>query len=612
MHAPLGRDEVPQAFLLAPKVPTEPLDSLSRATSRTHLRAGHRVLAHLAPRQSSALEHDQLVLTWCGQSTRPMLWRRWRPAPSRWSMHRRQPTAGPHRTKRVTTRERPWDTARLRTFLRDRVLQGHEPTPELAAILLVYLVQGVVGLSRLATVFFLKDELQLSPSQLAMISGIQILPWTIKPLYGFLSDAVPLFGYHRRSYLSLAGAIGALSWLGLALWAHTPLQALVCTTAASLAVAVSDVVADGIVVERVRGSPQERAGSLQSLCWGTSALGSLVTAYFSGSLLERFAPRQIFAITAVFPLMISATSFFIEERRFSDDGLPIDVTLADHQTVQGTERPLRANKTNRYGQQVSRDARELLGKLWVAIRQPSILYPTAFVFLWQSTPSAETAFFYYMTNALQFQPEFLGRIRVVSSAAMLLGVVVYNRFLKKIPIKSVLRWSTVLSVPLGMSQLILVTGWNVRWGIPNTWFVLGDAAVLTALGQVAFMPTLVLAARLCPPGAESVVFATLMSLYNASGFVGTELGALLTQAFGITDHDFRNLWALIVICNLSSLLPLVFIDFLDRAPTANDEELPSSVTTSVVADDLDSLDGLERGRFPPAGSRQKVDPPARP
>jgi folate/biopterin transporter len=492
------------------------------------------------------------------------------------------------------------------------VLQGHEPTPELAAILLVYLVQGVVGLSRLATVFFLKDELQLSPSQLAMISGIQILPWTIKPLYGFLSDAVPLFGYHRRSYLSLAGAIGALSWLGLALWAHTPLQALVCTTAASLAVAVSDVVADGIVVERVRGSPQERAGSLQSLCWGTSALGSLVTAYFSGSLLERFAPRQIFAITAVFPLMISATSFFIEERRFSDDGLPIDVTLADHQTVQGTERPLRANKTNRYGQQVSRDARELLGKLWVAIRQPSILYPTAFVFLWQSTPSAETAFFYYMTNALQFQPEFLGRIRVVSSAAMLLGVVVYNRFLKKIPIKSVLRWSTVLSVPLGMSQLILVTGWNVRWGIPNTWFVLGDAAVLTALGQVAFMPTLVLAARLCPPGAESVVFATLMSLYNASGFVGTELGALLTQAFGITDHDFRNLWALIVICNLSSLLPLVFIDFLDRAPTANDEELPSSVTTSVVADDLDSLDGLERGRFPPAGSRQKVDPPARP
>ncbi len=37
-----------------------------------------------------------------------------------------------------------------------------------------------------------------------------------------------------------------------------------------------------------------------------------------------------------------------------------------------------------------------------------------------------------------------------------------------------------------------------QWGLSNELFVLGDSLVLTVLGQVSFMPVLVLAARLCP------------------------------------------------------------------------------------------------------------------
>jgi hypothetical protein len=32
----------------------------------------------------------------------------------------------------------------------------------------------------------------------------------VKPLYGFISDSVPLFGYRRRSYLAVCGFLGAL------------------------------------------------------------------------------------------------------------------------------------------------------------------------------------------------------------------------------------------------------------------------------------------------------------------------------------------------------------------------------------------------------------------
>ena len=94
--------------------------------------------------------------------------------------------------------------------------------------------------------------------------------------------------------------------------------------------------------------------------------------------------------------------------------------------------------------------------------------------------------------------------------------------------------------PLGLSQVLLTTHLNRSLGIPDEAFVLGDSAVLAALGQVAFMPTLVLAAKLCPPGAEGTLFASLMSIYNFSGTVASELGALLTSAFWRSRRPVRQ------------------------------------------------------------------------
>lgn len=36
-------------------------------------------------------------------------------------------------------------------------------------------------------------------------------PQVVKPVYGFLSDTVPLFGYRRRSYLVICGLLGELN-----------------------------------------------------------------------------------------------------------------------------------------------------------------------------------------------------------------------------------------------------------------------------------------------------------------------------------------------------------------------------------------------------------------
>lgn len=42
---------------------------------------------------------------------------------------------------------------KFKGFLTEKVFFGNEPTPELIAILLVYVVQGILGLARLAVSF---------------------------------------------------------------------------------------------------------------------------------------------------------------------------------------------------------------------------------------------------------------------------------------------------------------------------------------------------------------------------------------------------------------------------------------------------------------------------
>ncbi|MGC9528225.1 MAG: folate/biopterin family MFS transporter [Limnospira sp.] len=433
----------------------------------------------------------------------------------------------------------------IKAFIKKNIFFGNDPSLELVAILAVYFVQGILGLARLAVSFFLKDDLGMSPAETAALFGIVAIPWVIKPVFGFLSDGLPIFGYRRRPYLILSGLLGTLSWIALATVVSHPVTATIAIALSSLSVAISDVIVDSLVVERARNESIGNIGSLQSLCWGTSAVGGLITAYLSGYLLEAFSARTVFLITATFPLLVSAVAGAIAEDRVSN--------VSNRETVKSQIKQLRG-----------------------AITQKSIWLPTAFVFLWQATPTADSAFFYFSTNELGFQPEFLGRVRLITSIASLVGIWLFQRFFKSVPFRKIFLGSTLISSALGMTMLLLVTHANRSLGIDDHWFSLGDSLILTVAGQIAYMPVLVLAARLCPPGVEATLFALLMSIANLAGLLSHESGALLTYLLGVTETNFDNLWLLVVITNLTTLLPLPLIDWLPQVSARGEEEVPSS------------------------------------
>src|SRR5688572_1700111 len=78
----------------------------------------------------------------------------------------------------------------------------------------VYFVQGIAepntGLIAQPLVSMLRTW-DYSAADISRFATLLALPWSLKPLYGLLTDFVPLFGYRRKSYLLLTSGVTAAS-----------------------------------------------------------------------------------------------------------------------------------------------------------------------------------------------------------------------------------------------------------------------------------------------------------------------------------------------------------------------------------------------------------------
>lgn len=82
-------------------------------------------------------------------------------------------------------------------------------------VVIVYGInQGVsIGLSKVSIQYYMKDEQKLQPSEAQIYFGIIQIPWIIKPLWGLLTDIVPILGYRRRPYFIFAGNLITLFYV---------------------------------------------------------------------------------------------------------------------------------------------------------------------------------------------------------------------------------------------------------------------------------------------------------------------------------------------------------------------------------------------------------------
>ena len=97
--------------------------------------------------------------------------------------------------------------------------------------------------------YYLKQELGLSTSDVSDYLAIASLPWMIKPLYGLVSDYIPLLGYRRKTWLMLLNLLGASGFLWISGLTDSA-SLVVALTLTAFGTAASDVIIDALMVEK--------------------------------------------------------------------------------------------------------------------------------------------------------------------------------------------------------------------------------------------------------------------------------------------------------------------------------------------------------------------------
>ncbi len=397
----------------------------------------------------------------------------------------------------------------------------------------VYFIAGATSLATVATTFFYKDDIGLSIAQVQILGSIAIIPWSIKPIYGFISDRVPVWNLRRKPYLFVAGLFGAAGYLMMATIVQGFSGAIVASVISALGFALADVIVDGIVAERSR--TQKEAGKLQVVCRASLMIGAIAVSYLSGVLVERIGARNVFFITGSLPIFTSVFALLMSEKQ---DPAILKTTV-----------------------------REFLRSIR-KICTPALLWSIAFLFLWRATPTSGSAFSYFLIDELKFKPEFFGTLSLVSNVTAIFGILVFRKFLLSLPLKKLFLWIVILSIVLSLPSLGLVYGWYNILGMSPKFFAVADTAIGGALQEIGFLPLLVLAARLCPKGMEATMFALLASIMNIGLAVSDLGGAWLTTIFHVhgaeanITADYTNLGILMWIAILSSALPLPLLPFL--------------------------------------------------
>jgi MFS family permease len=135
---------------------------------------------------------------------------------------------------------------------------------------------------------YLVKNLNAEPSVQVTMSILQIIPWSFKLVFGFISDAFPLFGQKRKPYLVIGIIIcSSFSMLYTMVMEDSVIMLAITVFMSTLGLIQMDVMADTMVVLRSKCEKPIDKGKLQSTCYAIRYWGRFIGAILGALLFNK-------------------------------------------------------------------------------------------------------------------------------------------------------------------------------------------------------------------------------------------------------------------------------------------------------------------------------------
>ncbi|XP_054796158.1 probable folate-biopterin transporter 4 isoform X3 [Prosopis cineraria] len=406
-------------------------------------------------------------------------------------------------------------------------------------ICLIYFtqMQGFRSFVWTAISYQLKDKLKLSPAASQYVSSIAFFPWSIKPLYGIMSDCIPIRGRKRIPYLVIATVLSLVPWLILgsnSASRDSKWHLMIFLTVQNLGSAMADVVVDAMIAEAARYDRALFAGDLQSISWMAMALGGICGSLLGGYVLSNLQIDTIFLLFAVLPTIQLISCQFVVEKSVDSKNFQ-EYYISRVSTSNGSTSDEDSPFIEKFNRSIERRKKgKKNGKrLAVRTRKSDIVEKDDSLTLKQCHSIKDAI--YDLCRAFR-QP-------------------------------MILRCANIGLSLVNLQQIIVVSRMNTTYGISDKTMVLWGSALADAINQFKFMPFLIISGQLCPPGIEGTLFALFMSINNLGSTLGSFVGAGLASILNIDSRSFDNLLLGIIIHAICNSVPIAFLFLIPKEAT---------------------------------------------
>lgn len=456
---------------------------------------------------------------------------------------------------------------------------------------------------------YLYGSYKVAGPQMQIFGGVTQLPWAMKPVIGLVSDALPIGGYHKAPYILMASVFGiaACASIGAAPHEHMSAERLViCLFMMQLQLSTCDLLCEAKYAEKMRAKP-EQGPALMTFVWFGLQFAGLLAVAAIGPIMKHFGNRIPF-LMALIPMSLIvipvAKNYLEEDPRHSEEKAKMrDMMSQQKEAVFLCILMFCGTITLTVLGIVYEDATiNAVGALIVAIvmlvsfslvLRPIIAKVNAFFLVQTSLGiSIGGASFYFYTDTPEQYPEgphfsqefFTSVLGIIGSLCSLAGIYSYQKYACNWSYRGLLLFTNVLLSLLSVTDIIMFTRMNVRFGIPDQAFVLGASVLTTVIAQWMWMPGVVIMSQLCPAGMEATMYALLAGCHNLGNTIASNCGALVLEwlkcqpsgAVGESDQ-FKYLW---VGSALSTVLPMLTLMLLPWL-------IPDAKQTDKLLDDDD-------------------------
>lgn len=445
-------------------------------------------------------------------------------------------------------------------------------------------------------------QLQVGASRKVLLMAVSSSAWSLKPVYGLLSDALIIRGYRRTPWIIMTASMASLGYLTLFYYRTEllPVAACICFCFAKMQLSWTDLMIEATYSEKIQTAPRF-ATDIVSWVWSGIGVCSIIGVLVAGPGLDLFGPFRTaaLALPISMAIIVPACLGWLTEPPHPTKKWGVQWGLLQQRssfflcTLVLTGAVIVSAASGIAHVNIGTQALlAVVCSLVVAVAAmcllPSAMWrPMIFMFLANALSINTYGFVdnFYLDAATAEDSKISGYpicadcphfsntfyvtvVGVCDSVFMATSSWMFNSLMSKWTYRRALMTTQVVLMFVSLVDVIQFQRLNKAYGIPDEVFMLGKAAVQNTCSMLNFMPTTILISKLCPSGVESTAFALLAGFSNFGSSISGYLGAYALDWLGLGDigsgttDDFSNAWQACVVNSCVPVAVLLTLPFL--------------------------------------------------